>query len=150
MVPDRWLGCEFTRDLFDSPCFNLGLTICGPRRALDARRHVGRPSSRPRADSSRQGPARVGGGHAPCAAWWHPAGGELLGPAVAAVLTGSLVVEKIFGVPGLGTEFIASAFDRDYNLVLGTVLVYGVMLIIANVLVDLAYGVIDPRIRQHG
>lgn len=75
---------------------------------------------------------------------------SFLGPAVAAVLTGSLVVEEIFGVPGLGTEFISSANDRDLNLVLGTVLIYGLMLITANLLVDVAYGLIDPRIRQRG
>jgi len=70
-----------------------------------------------------------------------------LGPAVASLLTGSLVVELIFEVPGLGRVFVESALARDYTLVMGTVLVYGLFLIVANLLTDLAYGLLDPRIR---
>ena len=71
-----------------------------------------------------------------------------LGPALAAVTTGSLVVEKIFAVPGLGREFIESALNRDYTLVMGTVIVYGGFIIIGNLLTDLAYAALDPRVRR--
>lgn len=70
-----------------------------------------------------------------------------LGPAMADVLAGSLVVEQVFQVPGLGTEFIKSASNRDYMLVMGTVIVYGSMLVVFNLIVDIAYGFLDPRIR---
>lgn len=70
-----------------------------------------------------------------------------LGPAMADVLAGSLVVEQVFQIPGLGTEFIKSASNRDYMLVMGTVIVYGSMLVVFNLLVDIAYGFLDPRIR---
>ena len=72
---------------------------------------------------------------------------SFLGPAVAAVLTGSLVVESIFLLKGLGYELVFAAFNRDYTLVIGTVVVYSAMLIVANLLVDLCYGVLDPRVR---
>lgn len=72
---------------------------------------------------------------------------SFLGPATAQLLTGSLVVEKVFGVPGIGREFVESAFNRDYTLVSGTVILYGVLLISFNLLVDLVYGFLDPRIR---
>ncbi|MHC5019720.1 MAG: ABC transporter permease [Planctomycetota bacterium] len=71
-----------------------------------------------------------------------------LGPALANILAGSLVVEQIFQVPGLGTEFIKSASNRDYMLVMGTVIVYGSMLVTMNLVVDLTYGFLDPRIRN--
>lgn len=70
-----------------------------------------------------------------------------LGPAVATVLTGSLVVEKIFGLPGLGQEFITSAINRDYFLVMGTVIVYGSFIIGCNLLADVAQLALDPRQR---
>lgn len=71
-----------------------------------------------------------------------------LGPAVAYLLTGSLVIEKIFQIPGLGREFVESATNRDYTLVMGTVLVYGAIVLACNLLADLALGAIDPRVRQ--
>jgi oligopeptide transport system permease protein len=71
-----------------------------------------------------------------------------LGPAAAYLLTGSLVVEKIFQVPGLGREFVESALNRDYTLVLGTVLVYGALVVVANVLADLLVARLDPRARR--
>jgi oligopeptide transport system permease protein len=71
-----------------------------------------------------------------------------LGPALAAALTGSIVIEKIFNVPGLGSHFVNGAFNRDYFLVLGVVIVYAALLIILNLLVDLLYGVLDPRVRH--
>jgi oligopeptide transport system permease protein len=75
---------------------------------------------------------------------------SFLGPAVSAMFTGSVVVEQIFGIPGLGRTFIESALNRDYNLVIGTVLVYAVFLMCMNLVVDLAYGVLDPRVRVDG
>jgi oligopeptide transport system permease protein len=71
-----------------------------------------------------------------------------LGPAIAAVLTGSVVVEQIFGIPGLGQFFINGALNRDYTLVLGLVIFYAVLIISLNLLVDLLYGFLDPRIRH--
>jgi oligopeptide transport system permease protein len=71
-----------------------------------------------------------------------------LGPAIAAVLTGSVVVEQIFGIPGLGQFFINGALNRDYTLVLGLVIFYAVLIISLNLLVDLLYGFLDPRIRR--
>ena len=70
-----------------------------------------------------------------------------LGPATAALATGSLVVEKIFALPGLGREFVEAALARDYTLVMGTVLLYGALIIACNLAVDLAYGFLDPRVR---
>lgn len=71
-----------------------------------------------------------------------------LGPAVAAVLTGSVVVEEIFGIPGLGQLFVRGSLNRDYTLVLGVVVFYASLIVLFNLVVDLLYGVIDPRIRQ--
>ncbi|MEZ6187446.1 MAG: ABC transporter permease [Planctomycetota bacterium] len=72
---------------------------------------------------------------------------SFLGPAVAQILTGSLVVEQIFQIPGIGYEFVKSALNRDYTLVLGTVILFGVLLVLFNLLVDVLYGFLDPRIR---
>lgn len=71
-----------------------------------------------------------------------------MGPAIAAILTGSVVVEEIFGIPGLGQYFVQGAINRDYTLVLGIVVFYAILVIGFNLLVDILYGVIDPRIRQ--
>ena len=71
-----------------------------------------------------------------------------MGPAVAAVLTGSVVVEEIFGVPGLGQLFVRGSLNRDYTLVLGVVIFYATLIVLLNLLVDLLYGAIDPRIRR--
>lgn len=70
-----------------------------------------------------------------------------LGPATAAVITGSVVVEQIFGIPGIGRYFVQGAINRDYTLVMGTVIFYGVLIILANLVVDLVYGVLDPKVR---
>jgi oligopeptide transport system permease protein len=69
-----------------------------------------------------------------------------LGPAAAGILTGSLVIEKIFCIPGTGTHFVASALNRDYTLAMGVTLVYTVMVYGFNTLVDVAYTLLDPRI----
>ena len=71
-----------------------------------------------------------------------------MGPAVAAVLTGSVVVEEIFGIPGLGQLFVRGSLNRDYTLVLGVVIFYATLIVLMNLLVDLLYGAIDPRIRR--
>ena len=70
-----------------------------------------------------------------------------LGPAIAAVLTGSVVVEQIFGIPGLGQHFVNGALNRDYTLVLGLVIFYGALIITLNLFVDLLYRFLDPRVR---
>jgi oligopeptide transport system permease protein len=71
-----------------------------------------------------------------------------LGPAIAAILTGSVVVEEVFGIPGLGQFFVRGALNRDYTLVLGIVIFYATLVIALNLIVDLLYGVIDPRVRR--
>jgi oligopeptide transport system permease protein len=71
-----------------------------------------------------------------------------MGPAIAAVLTGSVVVEEIFGIPGLGQFFVRGALNRDYTLVLGIVIFYAALVVLLNLVVDLLYGAIDPRIRR--
>lgn len=70
-----------------------------------------------------------------------------LGPASAQILTGSVVVEKIFNLPGLGRFFVNSAFNRDHTVALGVALLYCVMLLVFNLMVDIAYAYLDPRIR---
>jgi oligopeptide transport system permease protein len=70
-----------------------------------------------------------------------------LGPAAAARLTGSVVVETIFGLPGIGRYFVEGALNRDYTLVMGTVVVVAVFVLLFNLVVDILYALIDPRIR---
>jgi oligopeptide transport system permease protein len=71
-----------------------------------------------------------------------------LGPATAQVVTGSVVIETIFGIPGIGRYFIQGALNRDYTLVMGTVIVYAVLIILLNLVVDLLYGLLDPKVKQ--
>jgi oligopeptide transport system permease protein len=71
----------------------------------------------------------------------------VMGPLTAALLTGSFVVEYVFAIPGMGRFFITAVTDRDYPLVMGVTLVYTALLFLANMLVDMAYGLIDPRVR---
>ncbi|MPQ43490.1 ABC transporter permease [Clostridium tarantellae] len=70
-----------------------------------------------------------------------------LGPLVAGILTGSFVVEKIFAIPGLGNEFVLSVTNRDYSALLGVTVFYCTLIIVCNLLVDILYVVIDPRIK---
>jgi len=70
-----------------------------------------------------------------------------LGPLIAGVLTGSFVIEKIFAIPGLGQQFVLSISNRDYTTILGVTIFYAAFLIFMNLVVDLLYGIIDPRIR---
>ncbi len=72
---------------------------------------------------------------------------SFLGPAVAGILTGSLVIEKIFFIPGIGTHFVQSALNRDYTLAMGCVLLYTALVYLMNLLVDVCYTVLDPRVR---
>jgi len=69
-----------------------------------------------------------------------------LGPAFAGTVTGSVVVEQIFRIPGLGRHFVNSAFNRDYTMIMGTVIVYSAILLVMNFIVDIIYGYLDPRI----
>jgi oligopeptide transport system permease protein len=70
-----------------------------------------------------------------------------LGPAIAGILTGSLVVEQIFGIPGIGRYFVQGALNRDYTLVLGVLIYYATFVILLNLLADILYAVLDPRVR---
>ncbi|MAE77562.1 MAG: ABC transporter [Planctomycetes bacterium] len=72
---------------------------------------------------------------------------SFLGPAVAGILTGSLVIEKIFAIPGLGTYFVQAALNRDYTLAMGCVLFYTLLVYVMNLLVDISYTILDPRVR---
>jgi oligopeptide transport system permease protein len=71
-----------------------------------------------------------------------------LAPAVAGVMTGSIVIEQIFGLPGVGRYFVQGALSRDYPLVMGVVIVYATAVLTMNLLADLAYAALDPRIRR--
>jgi oligopeptide transport system permease protein len=85
--------------------------------------------------------------------WRHMLQGGLLpvvtflGPAIANIMVGSVVVEKIFATPGIGPYFVDAAFNRDYFLVMGIVVLYSVFLLVMNLIVDIAYGFLDPRVR---
>src|SRR5262249_9181862 len=70
-----------------------------------------------------------------------------LGPAVVNTITGSVVVEQIFGIPGIGRYFVQAALNRDYTLVMGVTVFYGVLIILANLAVDLFSGLLPPRAR---
>ena len=72
---------------------------------------------------------------------------SILGTTISDLLTGSFVVEKIFGIPGMGMFFINSVFKRDYTLIMGVAVFYAIVLIIMMLLVDIAYTLVDPRIR---
>jgi len=73
-----------------------------------------------------------------------------LGPLTAQILTGSFVVEKIFGIPGMGRQFITSIYNRDYTTIMGVTIFYSIILILANFLVDILYAYLDPRIKVAG
>jgi oligopeptide transport system permease protein len=71
-----------------------------------------------------------------------------IGPATAFVVTGSLVVETVFGLPGTGRYLVQGAINRDYTLVMGMVIVYGTLVLLLNLIADLVYGWLDPRVRH--
>jgi oligopeptide transport system permease protein len=97
--------------------------------------------------------ARAKGLSAEAVVWRHALRAALLplvsylGPAVAGILTGSLVVEQIFGLPGIGRYFIQAALNRDYTLVMGVVICYAALIILLNFIADILYGLLDPRVR---
>jgi oligopeptide transport system permease protein len=70
-----------------------------------------------------------------------------LGPAIAGIITGSIVIEQIFGIPGIGRYFIQASLNRDYTLVMGVTIFYGTLIILLNLVADLLYGVLDPKVR---
>ncbi len=70
-----------------------------------------------------------------------------LGPAIAGIITGSIVIEQIFGIPGIGRYFVQAALNRDYTLVMGVTVFYGALIILCNLVVDLLYGLLDPKVR---
>ena len=72
---------------------------------------------------------------------------SFLGPAIAGILTGSFVIETIFQIPGLGREFVNSAFNRDYTLVLGTVILYAVLIVVLNLVVDVVQVWLNPKLK---
>ena len=73
-----------------------------------------------------------------------------LGPMIAAIFTGSFVIESIFAIPGLGRHFVTSIYNRDYTVILGITVFYSALLVLMNFLVDLAYLWLDPRIKMDG
>jgi len=72
---------------------------------------------------------------------------SFLGPATAGVITGSIVIETIFGLPGIGRAFVDGALNRDYTLVLGVTILYGALIVLFNLLADIGYSILDPRVR---
>jgi oligopeptide transport system permease protein len=70
-----------------------------------------------------------------------------LGPAIANIVTGSVIIEQIFSIPGIGRYFIQAAINRDYTLVMGVTIFYGFIIILCNLAADLAYGLLDPKVR---
>jgi len=75
---------------------------------------------------------------------------SFLGPATAGMISGSVIIERIFTIPGLGSYFVQGALNRDYSLVMGIVIFYGVLILLLNFLVDLIYAWLNPRVRYDG
>lgn len=73
-----------------------------------------------------------------------------MGPLTAGILTGSFIIERIFGIPGLGAHFVTSIGNRDYTVIMGVTVFYSILLLVSILLVDIAYGIIDPRIKLAG
>mgnify|MGYP000804932070 FL=1 len=71
----------------------------------------------------------------------------LIGPMAVNLMTGSIVVESIFSIPGIGSQFVSSILTNDYQIIMGTTIVYAMMLMVVLLITDILYGVIDPRIR---
>jgi oligopeptide transport system permease protein len=72
---------------------------------------------------------------------------SFLGPGFSGLLVGSLVIERIFNIPGMGRYFVEAALNRDYNVIVGIALVYGSLLVVFNAIVDVAYAYLDPRVQ---
>ncbi|MCA9823450.1 MAG: ABC transporter permease [Dehalococcoidia bacterium] len=73
----------------------------------------------------------------------------VLGPIFVALVTGSFIVERIFAIPGIGRHFVTAIFTRDYGVIMGVTLFYALLVAVANLLIDISYAVVDPRIRYH-
>ncbi|HZG81755.1 MAG TPA: ABC transporter permease, partial [Brevibacillus sp.] len=71
-----------------------------------------------------------------------------LGPLVAILLTGSFVIERIFSIPGIGRDFVTGISDRDYSVILGMTVFFGAFIVVANIIVDVLYAVIDRRVKM--
>ena len=71
----------------------------------------------------------------------------IMGPTVAAVLTGTFVIESMYAIPGMGKYYVDSTNNNDYSMILGMTVFYGAFLIFCNLVVDILYGVVDPRVR---
>jgi oligopeptide transport system permease protein len=74
----------------------------------------------------------------------------VLGPALVDLITGAVITESIFSIPGIGKFFVDAIFQRDYSMIMGSTLIYATLVVVANIVVDLSYGFLDPRIRTHG
>ncbi len=72
----------------------------------------------------------------------------VLGPAFAGLVTGTIIIERVFGIPGMGRLFIDSITTRDYPVIMGVTLFYAFLIVLGNLAVDIAYGFADPRIRS--
>jgi len=100
--------------------------------------------------------AKAKGAAGPSFVWRHVARNAvlppvtLLGPQIAGIITGSFVIENIFAIPGIGSNFVTSVFNRDYTMIMGMTIFYAVVYMAALLLVDIAYAFIDPRIRLYG
>ncbi len=70
-----------------------------------------------------------------------------LGPAIAAIVTGSVIIEQIFSIPGIGRYFVQSALNRDYTMVMGATVIFGALVLLCNLAVDIILGLLDPKIR---
>jgi oligopeptide transport system permease protein len=71
----------------------------------------------------------------------------ITGPELAALITGSFIIENLFSIPGIGRLFVQGVFARDYGLIMGSILFYTFVIAVLNLLVDVAYAAVDPRIR---
>lgn len=71
----------------------------------------------------------------------------LIGPMAVNLMTGSIVIEQIFSIPGIGSQFVSSILTNDYQIIMGTTIVYAMMLMVVLLITDILYGLIDPRIR---
>lgn len=74
----------------------------------------------------------------------------IIGPQLAGIFTGSFVIERIFGIPGLGSYYVTSINDRDYTMIIGTTVFYAALFVVAQLVTDILYGIVDPRIRVSG
>jgi oligopeptide transport system permease protein len=71
----------------------------------------------------------------------------IMGPALAGLITGSFIIETMFGFPGSGREYVTAISNRDYSMIMGTTLIYALLIVLANLTVDIMYGFLDPRIK---